>query len=392
MLPLAPLASLGRSCRSPLLLAGVTILVWVLIAVATAFASPVIRVYKRAGCPHCAQARLHLDALLQERPELTVIEHDVVDDPAALQTLRDLSARAGIKTPGVPTIVIGDTVLVGFEPDATPARIRAALGLSAASTPGTENESPAARGAIDLPVLGRIDVERLGLPLFTFTIGLLDGFNPCATWVLLFLLAMLVNLKSRARMALIAGTFVTVSGLVYYAFMAAWLTLFMVIGISQPVRIVLAVLALFVGAVNVKDFFAAGRGLSLSIPESAKPGIYRRVRSVLHAENLSAAMTGIVVLAFLVNLVELLCTAGLPALYTAVLTSQQLPTWKYHGYLALYILAYMLDDAVLVTIAVVTLSKRKLQESGGRWLKLLSGTVMFCLGAILLVKPAWLGF
>lgn len=120
-------------------------------------------------------------------------------------------------------------------------------------------------------------------------VGLLDGFNPCAMWVLLFLLAMLVNLKSRSRMALIAGTFVLVSGIVYFAFMAAWLTVFMLIGISQPVRILLALASLLVGAINLKDFFAFGRGPSLSIPESAKPGIYKRMRGVLHAGNLAGA-------------------------------------------------------------------------------------------------------
>ena len=172
--------------------------------------------------------------------------------------------------------------------------------------------------------MGRVSVDRLGLPLFTLAIGLVDGFNPCATWVLLFLLAMLVNLKSRSRMALIAGTFVLVSGLVYFAFMAAWLTFFMVLGVSQPLRLGLAAVALVVGSVNLKDALASGGAPSLGIPESARPGLYRRVRGVLHAENLAGALAGIVALAFLVNLVELLCTAGLPALYTAILTARGL--------------------------------------------------------------------
>jgi uncharacterized membrane protein HdeD (DUF308 family) len=135
-----------------------------------------------------------------------------------------------------------------------------------------------------------------------------------------------------------------------------------------------------------------GRGSSLGISEAAKPGFYRRVREILHADDLAGAMLGIVTLAFLVNLIELLCTAGLPALYTAILTSQGLPSWQYYAYLALYIAAYMLDDAVLVTIGVATLGRRKLQERGGRWLKLLSGLVILALGALLLVRPGWMGF
>jgi glutaredoxin len=362
-----------------------------LFVLASAAADTIVEVFSRPGCPHCAEARRFLNELQKERADFSVLEHDVTAEPNALEQLRGLSERAGIQTPGVPTFVIGDSVLVGFDPNATPARIRALLTAREAS-PGRGAQAEQPPDSVELPLVGRVQVRRLGLPLFTVLLGLLDGFNPCAMWVLLFLLSMLVNLKNRSRMALIAGTFVAVSGVVYFAFMAAWLTIFTLIGVSQPVRIVLACIALLMGAVNLKDFFAFGRGPSLSIPESAKPKIYERVRRILHAEDLAGAMAGIVVLAFLVNLVELLCTAGLPALYTAILTSHHLPSWKYYGYLTLYSAAYVLDDALMVTIGVVTLGKRKLQERGGRWLKLLSGLVITALGLLLLVRPGWLGF
>ncbi len=128
----------------------------------------------------------------------------------------------------------------------------------------------------------------------------------------------------------------------------------------------------------------------LSIPESAKPGLYARIRRILQAENLIRALAGVVVLAGFVNIIELLCTAGFPALYTQILSSQNLPTWNYYAYLGLYNLAYIFDDSLMVTIAVVTLSRTKLQERAGRWLKLASGVVMAALGAVLLLEPQWL--
>jgi hypothetical protein len=209
-------------------------------------------------------------------------------------------------------------------------------------------------------------------------------------WVLLFLLSLLVNLRNRLKMALIAGTFVAVSGLVYFVFMAAWLNMFLLIGLSRPIQIGFGVIALLVGVVNVKDFFALRHGISLSIPESAKPGLYARIRRILQADNLAAALAGIVILAGLVNLIELLCTAGFPALYTQILTLHQMPAWEYYSYLGLYNLAYIFDDSLMVTIAVVTLSRRKLQERAGRWLKLASGLVMVGLSAVLLLQPEWL--
>jgi glutaredoxin len=348
--------------------------------------TPDIEVFVRAGCPHCEAAKIFLDELRLEQPSLHIALHDIAEDPAARQRLITLVQERGLTTVGVPTFLVGTELIIGFQSsETTGAEIRATLDRKALGT--TVNPSVE---SIETRWLGRLRVHDLGLPLFTILIGLLDGFNPCAMWVLLFLLSLLVNLQDRRKMALIAGTFVAVSGLLYFAFMAAWLNVFLAIGLSRTVQIGLGGIALFIGAVNVKDFFALHQGLSLSIPESAKPGLYARIRRILQADNLAGALVGVIVLAGLVNLIELLCTAGFPAVYAQILTMQQLPTWEYYGYLGLYNLAYILDDALMVTIAVVTLSRKKLQERAGRWLKLTGGAVMLSLGLVLLLKPEWL--
>ncbi len=256
------------------------------------------------------------------------------------------------------------------------------------ATDAGESEVPS--DLIELPWFGAVRASDMGLPLFTFLVGLVDGFNPCAMWVLVFLLSVLVNIKDRRKILLIAGTFVVVSGLAYFAFMAAWLNLFMLIGIARPAQVILGLIAVLIGAINIKDFFAFKKGISLSIPESRKPGLYKRVREIVSAKYLTAALASVVVLAVVVNMVELLCTAGLPALYTQILTMQDLPAWKNYAYLALYIVAYMLDDSILLAIVVVTLSHRKLQEKEGRWLKLISGLAIFLLGIAMIFKPEML--
>jgi hypothetical protein len=243
---------------------------------------------------------------------------------------------------------------------------------------------------IDLPWIGYVRVRDFGLPAFTLLIGLIDGFNPCAMWVLVFLLSVLVNVKDRRKIAAIAGSFVVVSGVAYFAFMAAWLNLFMLVGIARPLQIALGVLALVIGAVNVKDFFLFKKGVTLSIPEAAKPGIYTRVHRIVTTKYLFAAIGLAVVLAVLVNIVELMCTAGLPALYTQILTLQQLPAWENYAYLALYDVGYMFDDSIMVIAFVITLSHRKMRETEGRWLKLVSGIVVLALGLAMIFWPDWL--
>jgi uncharacterized membrane protein HdeD (DUF308 family) len=254
---------------------------------------------------------------------------------------------------------------------------------------GAEDE-PLAKDTVELRVFGRVNARELGMPLFTIAIGLVDGFNPCAMWVLLFLLSLLVNLKSRWKMFAVAGVFVLISGIAYFAFMAAWLNAFKFFGMLRGVQITLGILAIVVGAIHLKDFFAFKKGISLSIPESAKPGIYSRVRRIVTAESIWGALAGAVVLAVLVNIIELLCTIGLPALYTNVLAQQGFPPWKDYAYLALYNVAYMFDDSVMVCIAVVTLGNRRLQEKEGRWLKLVSGLLVLTLGLVLIFAPHWL--
>jgi hypothetical protein len=341
---------------------------------------PDVEYFRRDGCPRCASARAFLTRLEHERSDLRVVVRDVARDPAALARLRALAAERGIEPLGVPAFFVRGELVVGFaSDDTTGARLRTLLGVASGVSPPE---------AVVLPLVGPLGPDRFGLPAFTLVLGLLDGFNPCATWVLLFVLSLLLNLHDRRRMLLIGGTFVLVSGLAYYAFMAAWLNVFLLVGVSSAVQLALGAVAVGVGALNMKDFFAFARGPSLAIPEAAKPRLYAQMRRVLQAENLPGALAAAAVLAVLVNVVELLCTAGLPAVYTHVLTLRQLPAWQYYAYLALYDAAYMLDDVALLGVAVITLRRLKLQERGGRWLKLLSGTVMLLLGLALLASGA----
>ncbi|MGE5218933.1 MAG: glutaredoxin family protein [Chloroflexota bacterium] len=340
----------------------------------------VLEVFVRDGCPHCADAKTFLVPFGRERPWLRIVLRSVDHDTAAREDLAWHSRNAGIWPPGVPTFVIGNRVLVGFASAKRTGPQLAAL---------VDRHSMAA-GTVETGLFGTLSVARLGLPLFTLALGLLDGFNPCAMWVLLFLLSLLVHLHNRNRMALIAGTFVLVSGAVYYAFMAAWLNIFLLLGFSTILRWLLGIVALAIGAININDFLVPGRGFSLSIPASAKPGLYARMRAVLQAGTLLPSLSAVIVLAVVVNFIELLCTAGFPAIYTAVLAQQGLSPSAHYAYLGLYILGYVADDALMVTIAVVALSSRKLSEPTGRWLKLLSGVVILALGAIMIFRPEWL--
>ena len=368
-----------------------------------------IEVFVRNGCPHCAKAELFLQALKREQPALRIVIHDVSQEPAALEQLQLLAKNQGESTVRVPVFQVGGQLIIGYSDELTTGQlIRSALARAKipAQTPKQQDASGSceakesltceAGGEVStqapqpfmLDFFGhQLSLDEVGLPLFTLAMGLLDGFNPCSMWVLILMISLLAPMNNRPRMFAIAGTFIAVEGIAYFIFMAAWLNLFLLIGLSRISEIVIAAIALLAGMINLKDFWFIGRGISLLIPDSAKPDIYARMRRILQAQNLAGALIGAVVLAILVQIVEFMCTSGFPALYTRILTLKQLDTMSYYGYLLLYNVAYMLDDVIILAIGVITLNQRRLQEKEGRWLKLISGLVMVGLGIYLIVAP-----
>lgn len=361
-----------------------------------------IEVFVREGCPHCASAKKFLTLLQQEQPELRIVIRDVLKEPAALERLTRITGNQGMTTVSVPAFSVHGQLIVGYSDDASTGQlIRDSLARAKAQYRNTDasgscavneslsctaDERTAMPEIFEVHFFGhRVSLDQVGLPLFSLTLGLLDGFNPCSMWVLILMISLLAPLHNRSRMLAIAGTFITVEGIAYFAFMAAWLNLFLLIGYSRTSELIIATLALLAGAINLKDFWNPGWGISLSIPTAARPGIYARIRRILQAENLAAALFGTVALAILVQIVEFMCTSGFPALFTRILTLKQLDSLSYYGYLLLYILAYMLDDAIILTIGIITLSQRRLQEKEGRWLKLISGLAMVGLAMYLLL-------
>ncbi len=363
-----------------------------------------IHYFRADGCPHCEDAGAFFARLAAEEPRIAVRDYEVSRDAANRALFQSALDALGVAEGGVPFIFVGDRALLGYHTDATTgAEIRrqvarclaadcpdALEAIRAGRAPAAQTPREAGADVLRLPLIGEVDAAALSLPLLTLTLAGLDAFNPCAFFVLLFLLSMMAHQKSRARMLTVGGIFVLFSGLMYFAFMAAWLNLFQLLGQLAWVTLAAGLLAVVVGAMNVKDFFRFGRGVSLSIPESKKPDIFRRARAILAADNLPAMLMATVFLAVAANFYELLCTAGFPMVYTRLLTlGEPSPAVRYL-YLAFYNLIYVLPLAAIVVVFARTLGARKLGEREGRLLKLLSGTMMLELGALLLFAPEWL--
>lgn len=335
-------------------------------------------------CPHCLEARPVVERLAGEYPWLTVHSHEITQSRENALRYIEMAKALGQEARSVPGFIFCDSMMVGF--DGSGEMLRTALEACHRQNSGAV-EQESAGPAISLPFGGSLDRSSGSLLLVTLAIAALDAFNPCAFFVLLFLLSLLVNSRSRGRMLYIGGLFVVISGLIYFFFMAAWLNLFLLVGMQGYLTAAAGAVALAMALINIKDFFLPGRGVSLSIPEEKKPGLFQRMRGLLQANRLLPLTVGTVALAVAANSYELLCTSGLPMVYTRILTLEGLSTLDYYLYLALYNLIYVIPLMIIVLLFSFSLGRRKLQAHEGRLLKLLSGTMMLELGLGLLLAP-----
>lgn len=349
-------------------------------------------------CPHCQRALPFVESLPRQYPWLVLHSLEVSEHPENVLRYTTMAGWFGQEARTVPAFFFCGAMAEGFDEEATSgAAMRQALeacyaGVRAEASQTAPAAAPPVKAEVKpqlaVPVLGVIDPTSLSLPALTVVIAGMDAFNPCAFFILLFLLSLLIHARSRARMMLIGGVFVLISGVVYFLFMAAWLNVFLLVGQSQAITVGAGLVAVAVALINIKDYFWFKRGVTLSIPDSAQPGLFARMRGLLRADNLAAMLIGTVVLAVIANTYELLCTAGFPMVFTRILTLNELPTAGYYLYLVLYNIVYVLPLMAIVGAFTVTLGARKLSEEGGRRLKLLSGMMMLGLGAVLLAAPA----
>ncbi|HNZ52563.1 MAG TPA: hypothetical protein PLD55_05335 [bacterium] len=347
-------------------------------------------------CPHCIEAHPFIDKLKTEYPDIVFKELEVMKVAENRELFKKMIGKLGIQGGGVPTFIFNGKFVVGFQAGHHDKLIRQMIDLNMSDhkkeSCQSEDCKECKENMIDVPILGKIDAKMVSLPSFTFIIGLLDGINPCAMWVLMFLLTLLVNAKSRKKLIMVGTVFVVSSGFVYFLFMTAWLNIFTFMGVSQYVTIGLGIIALLMGLINIKEFFFFKKGISLMIPEKAKPKLFEKMRKIMNNSSFLISFIGTVTLAFFVNLIELGCTIGLPAIYTRVLSVQQISTSVKYFYMALYNAYYVIPLAVIVALFVFTMGKYRFEEKHAKVLKLISGILMITLGAILVFKPDLLVF
>jgi glutaredoxin len=368
------------------------------------------------GCPHCAAAKPALQDLVHRYPNVELHAYEVWYSEQNRQHFFNMASAYGFEPSAVPTIFIDDRYWVGYTESigseieqavaacsTTPCRNAGAgilPGIALPASPPAQARQPSASAAsnqpttsdtLSIPWIGEVDLTAQSLAASTALIAFVDGFNPCSLWVLSMLLALTLNSGSRRKVFWVGLVFLTVTSLIYMLFIAGLFTLFRVVSFLGWIQIAVALVALFFALVNIKDYFWYKQGLSFTIADERKPGIYRNIRRVLNAGESTWGMIGAtVVLAAGVSLVEFSCTAGFPVLWTNLLIGQQASTLTFVVLLLLYMAIYQLDELGIFLAAVFTLKASRLEEKQGRILKLIGGMLMLTLAVVMLINPAWM--
>ena len=387
------------------------LLLWIGLCLAAALpaAADGIRAYLfwQEGCPYCERAKVALRGIAAESPDVEIVEIELGVSAEADRLFGWTVGHFGVERPGVPFVVMGEQVAVGYASGgrsdglyremirtcrAGPCPDRVAeLGGGAQAPPVQDTpgavETVAVPETVSLPLIGQVELTALSLPLLTVVLAAIDGFNPCAMWVLALLIGMLLGVQDSRRMWTLGAVFLLATAVMYYGVMAAWLNVVLWIGAVGWLRLAIGALAVGAGLYYLHDYWTNPEGVCKVTPGQRKKSIADALRRVVETPNLVVASLSIAALAVAVNLIELVCSAGVPAIYTQMLAMQDLSPAAHYGYLALYLAVFLLDDTVIFVVAMVTL--RSVASSGryARLSHLIGGVVLMALGAVMILRP-----
>lgn len=369
------------------------------------YASEKVQVYLFYSdtCPHCAHEIEYLEKTYAQDKQVELNYYELSElENYHLFTL----AQEVLDTPalGVPYLVIGSDVIVGFMQGMSDVEIDERIQyyqtnayhdplanlLAGQETPQL-NQKDEINKTFNVPLLGKVEASSVSLPLLASVMGLVDGFNPCAMWVLIFLISMMLQLQDRKKMWLLGFTFIFTSGFIYYLFMFAWLNVATILSKISLIQIVISLFAILFGVNSiykfVKNFNQDGCEI---IDDKRRHKITTKVKAITQKQSLIVSLLSIVSLAVLVNLFELMCSLGLPVVFTQILNANQLSPLQTQAYLLLYLAFFLLDDLVIFIIAMKTLKIKAISARYAKYAQLIGGLIMVVLGLLMAFKPEWL--
>lgn len=343
--------------------------------------------FHRDGCPHCEKERDFLDILKKKYKNLNIYMYEVTTNEVNASYYKSIKKVLNDNSNGVPYTVIGNKSFLGYN-DYVGNKIEKTIQEYLEDKKETETE----KNTFKIPLLKEINAKDVSIPLVAIILGLVDGFNPCAMWVLLFLINMFFGMKNKKKMFILGYTFLFTSGLVYFLSMLGISVVLNIAAVTWIQRLI-AIVALVAGILNIRTFIKTKNDDGCHVvDEKKRKKIFTKIQKIIKQKSLLFAVFGVIALAASVNLVELACSLGFPAIFSEILAINKITGITRIIYLLLYVLFYMIDDLVVFTIAVCTLSISTRSTKYTKYVNLIAGIIMILIGVLLIFKPEWVMF
>ncbi len=372
---------------------------------------PVVIMFGRDDCGFCKE---QFKYLFDE--DITYEYLNITKDDEAKRLYNEITAKHEISKV-TPITVIGETVLAGFNgPETTGKAIVSAIekakysnvrtiedhlarapkqdvvlgggctGLQCETTGGSQY-------VFDLPFFGVVDLQTFSLFSLSAILGIIDGFNPCAMWVLITFLTLLSQAGSRKKMVLMAGIFIVAEAVMYNMILNVWYKTWDFVALDQYVTPLVGFLALGGGAFFLWRWNKNKEAtLVCDITDlDTQMKTINKFQAIIAQPVTIASIFAILVIAFSVNIIEFACSVGIPQAYTKILEINMLTALERQWYILIYTIGYMVDDFIVFGLAIWGYDK--LQAHGGRYAQmslLIGGVLMLILGAILVLNPSLL--
>lgn len=361
-------------------------------------------------CPHCAELEKFLEQYLDDNKNVILNKYEVWSNKENQEKYKEVQKILNDYSNGVPYLIIGNNVITGYDSEITPERIKNTItyysnfdykdkvGIYLGTT--TEEEENLKEDGkkyedteVNIPILGKKKSKEVPILLSTILIGLVDGFNPCAMWILIFLISMLLGMKNVKRKWALGITFLLSSALVYFLFLISWLNLAVFLNNIILIRMGISIIAVFFGILTILKFFFVNEDDGCEVVDkSGRKKIINSIKKIIKEKSFILALFGIVVLAASVNVIELLCSLGLPVMFTQILTINEVSKTAQIIYSLIYVFFFLIDDIVVFTIAMKTLEIKAISNKFGKYSHLIGGIIMLIIGFLMIYKPEWLMF
>ena len=339
--------------------------------------------FKGAECPHCKEELEWLTDIKEDYKDyLNVYEFEVWHNEENASFYEKAKEVMKSKTTSVPFTVIGKYYFVGFS-DTTASSIENKI-KEYAGIKSNPNQ-------VKIPILGNINMKKVSIPLVAVVLGFIDGFNPCAMWILLFLINMFLGYKNRKKSWILGFTFLFVSGLIYFLSMLGLNLVLSVVAINF-IKVIIALFILIAGILNLRKYLRTRKeeaGCEI-VDDKKRRKLITKVSKIMSTKSFLLSIIGICLLAVSVNLIELACSLGFPMIFTEILAINHINGLMRIIYLLIYIFFYMLDDMIVFTISMITLEATGITNKYNKLCTLISAIIMIIMGLLLLLKPDWL--